>query len=330
MQFDQLKRREFITLLGGAAAAWPLAARAQQSALPVIGALSPVSPEAFAPLKTGFLRGLKEAGFIDGQNVTIEYLWGQYDKLPTLAVEFVNRRVAVIVAIGGEPAALAAKAATSEIPIVFGIGGDPVNLGLVASLNRPGRNATGVSLLTPGLERKRLELLHELMPKAATIGVLVNPNNQLAKLQIEEVQEAARIIGKQILILNAGGDKDLQAAFAALIEQHVDALVVTADPFFYSRRDELAAVTARVRVPTIFGFREFVAAGGLMSYGASPSHMTPIMGIYTGRILKGEKPAALPVQQAVGVELLLNLEAAKALGLEIPPTLLARADEVIE
>jgi putative ABC transport system substrate-binding protein len=325
-------RREFITLLGGAAAAWPVVAQAQQSSMPVIGSLFSASPQAFAPLAVEFLRGLKEVGFVDGQNVTIEYRWGlgQYDKLPMLAAELVDRRVAVIVTTGGEPAALAAKAATSNIPIVFGVGGDPVKLGLVASLNRPGGNATGISLLTPGLERKRLQLLHEAAPKATNIAVLVNPRNQLAKTQIEEVLEAARIIEKQILILNASDDKELEAAFTSLVQQRVDALVVTADSFFYARRDQLVAMTAQAAVPTMFGFREFVAVGGLMSYGTSPSHIMRVMGTYTGRILKGENPADLPVQQAVEVELLLNLKAAKALGLTFPLSFLGRADEAIE
>jgi putative tryptophan/tyrosine transport system substrate-binding protein len=326
-----MRRRAFLGVLGGAAA-WPFSARAQQTARPVIGSLFSASQEAFAPLAVGFLRGLKEAGFVDGENVTIEYRWGlgQYEKLSMLAAELVGRRVAVIVTTGGEPAALAAKAATSTIPIVFGVGGDPVTLGLVASLNRPGGNATGISLLTPGLERKRLELLHEVTPKAATFAGLVNPNNQLAKNQIEELQGAARIIGKQILILNASDDSELETAFTSLVQRRVDALVVTVDPFFYSRRDQLAAMTARVAVPAIFGFREFAAAGGLLSYGTSPLHIMRLMGTYTGRILKGENPADLPVQQAVEVELLLNLKAAKGLGLTFPLTLLGRADAVIE
>jgi putative ABC transport system substrate-binding protein len=325
-----MKRREVFGVLGGAAA-WPVVARAQQS-MPVIGSLFTASPQAFAPLAAEFAHGLKETGFVEGQNLMIEYRWGlgQYDQLPMMANELVQRGVAVIVATGGEPAALAAKAATSTIPIVFGIGGDPVKLGLVASLSRPGGNATGISLLTPGLERKRLELLLELAPKATSIAVLVNPKNQLASNQVEELSEAAHIVKREVLVLNASDERELENTFASLSQRRVDALVVTADPFFYGRREQLAGLAARVAIPTIFAFREFVTAGGLMSYGTSPVYILRGIGNYTGRILKGEKPTELPVQQAVEVELLLNLKVAKALGLTFPVTLLGRADEVIE
>jgi putative tryptophan/tyrosine transport system substrate-binding protein len=327
-----MRRRAFITLLSGAAVAWPLGASAQQPTIPVIGSLFSGTPEAFAVGTEWFKRGLKEEGFADGDNLKIEYRWGlgQYDKLPALAAELVERRVAVIVTSGGEPAALAAKAATSTIPIVFGIGGDPVKIGLVTSLNRPGGNATGASLLTPGLERKRLELLCEMKPNAATIAVLVNPSNPLAELQIKEVEQAAQVLGKKILVVQASRDEDLDAAFTRLVQQQINALVVTADPFFYSRRAQLAASSARSAVVAIFAFREFALDGGLMSYGTSPLDIWRITGNYTGRILKGEKPADLPVQQATRVELVLNLKTAKALGISFPIPLLGRADEVIE
>ena len=326
-----MKRRDFIAVLGSVAA-WPVVARAQQPAMPTIGSLFSGSPEAFAHLAKGFQSGLKEAGYVDGQNVTIEYRWalGRFDRLPTLAAELVDRRVAVIVASGGEPSALAAKAATSTIPVVFGIGGDPVKVGLVASLSRPGGNATGVSLLTPGLDQKRLELLHEIVPKAAMIAALVNPKNQLAAAQVSEIQEAARTIGIQVLVVNASNETELEDSFAAIAQKRINALVVTVDPFFFDRGSQLAALAARYAVPAIYGFREFAAAGGLVSYGSSPTDAMSTVGRYTGKILGGASPADVPVWQAVKIDLVLNLKTAKALDLTFPLALLGRADEVIE
>jgi putative ABC transport system substrate-binding protein len=280
----------------------------------------------------GFLQGLREGGYVDGQNVKVEYRWahGRYDHLPQLATELVGQEVAVIIASGGEPSVMAAKAATSRTPIVFGIGGDPVKLGLVASLNRPGRNITGVSLLTSTLEAKRLGLLSELVPKAALIAVLINPNYEQAQAQKAEVQEAARNIGRRIAIVNASSDQDFDPAFANFAQQKADALVVTADPFFNARRDVLVALAARHGLPAAYEFREFAAAGGLMSYGTSLVGAYRQYGLYASQILKGAKPADLPVLQPTTFELVINLKTAKALGLEVPPMLLARADEVIE
>jgi len=327
-----MRRREFITLLGGAAAAWPFAASAQQAAMPVIGFLSSTSLAPVAHHLTAFRQGLGEAGYFEGRNVTIEYRWadGKFDQLPAFAVDLVHRGVAVIITFGGEPAALAAKTATSTIPIVFGIGGDPAKIGLVASLNRPNGNATGISLLTPEMGAKQLEMLLELVPRASRIALLVNPNNQLAEAQTNKVQEAAQSVGKRLLVLNASKDTDLDTAFGTLVENQAEALVVIADPFLLERRDQLVSLSALHAVPTIFGFREFALAGGLMSYGSSPMYATSIMGNYTGRILKGEQPGNLPVWQAVKIELVLNLKSAKALGLSMPQSLLLRADEVIE
>jgi putative ABC transport system substrate-binding protein len=264
-----MRRRDFITLLSSAAVAWPIAARAQQPAMPVIGYLSARSPDDTAHLVAAFRRGLGEGGFVEGQNVTIEYRWalGQYDRLPAMAAELARRPVAILATTGGEPAALAAKAATSTIPIVFLIGGDPVKVGLAASYNRPGGNATGMNILTATLEAKRLGLLHELVPQAATIGVLLNPNFQPAESQLRDVQEAARTIGLQIHVLHAGTDRELDAAFDTIAQQRIAALAVTADPFFDTRRDKLVALAARHAVPTMYHFREFAAAGGLISYG---------------------------------------------------------------
>jgi putative tryptophan/tyrosine transport system substrate-binding protein len=327
-----VKRRTFITLLGGAAAAWPLAARAQQPAMPVIGFLSARSPDDTAHLVAAFRRGLGAGGFVEGQNVTIEYRWalGQYDRLPAMAAELVRRPVAVLATTGGEPAALAAKAATSTIPIVFLIGGDPVRLGLAASYNRPGGNATGMNILTATMEPKRLGLLRDLVPQAATIGVLLNPNFQPAANQLRDLQEAAPAIGLQIQVLNAGTDRELDAVFETIAQQRIPALAVTADPFFDTRREKLVALAARHAVPTIYHFREFAEAGGLMSYGIDSLEAYRQVGVYTGQILKGAKPADLPVLQPSKFEFVINLKAAKALGVKFSDNLLSLADEVIE
>ena len=324
------RRREFITLLGGAAA-WPLAARAQQPAMPVIGWLGSGSPGPSAPAVTVFRQGLAEAGYIEGSNVAIEYRWaeGQYDRLPALAAELVRRQVAVIVATP-IPAALAAKAATATIPIVFSAAADPVNLGLVGSLAQPGGNATGVNFFQAELSAKQMSLLREFRPNAAGIGVLVNPANANVEGLTKDVTAAAAALGVEIEIVHARDSREIEEAFATLVHNKAGALLVGADSFFFNRRVQLAILAARHAIPAVFFNREFVEAGGLMSYGSSLSEMNRQLGIYTARILKGAKPDELPVVQSTKFELVINLPTANALGLEIPPMVLARADDVIE
>ena len=328
-----MKRRGFIMLLGGAtAAAWPLAARAQQPAMPVVGLLSSRSPgEATASL-AAVRAGLAKGGYVEGQNVAIEYRWaeGHYDRLPALAVELTRRQVAVIVTMGGEPSALAAKAATQSIPIVFNSGSDPVAAGLVASLNRPGRNATGVSMLFVELEPKQLEILNELIPKLAVIAVLVNPTFVFAEKEAKDALEVGRALGKEVHIVTASSEGEIGTAFEDLVKHRAGALLVAPDPFLFDRREHLVALAARHAIPAMYFAREFPEAGGLLSYGTSIAEVYQQVGVYAGRILKGEKPADLPVVQPTKLELVINLKAAKALGLNVPPTLLARADEVIE
>jgi putative ABC transport system substrate-binding protein len=326
-----MARREFVALLGGAVATWPLAARAQQAAMPMIGLLVSRGADDDPYLLTAFRHGLKDVGYVEGDNVTTEYRFaeGHYDRLPALAADLVRRRVSVIAALG-TPAAPAAKTATTSIPIVFTAGVDPVEVGLVAAMNRPGGNLTGVTLLGVELEPKRLELLRELIPMATIIAALVNPNSPAAETQSKEMQASARKLGMEIHVLNASSERDFAPIFARLVPLRASALVIGNDAFFTARSEQLAALALRYGVPTIYQFREFAKAGGLMSYGGSLTDAYRRVGVYTGRILKGEKPADLPVQQSTKVELFINLKTAKTLGLEVPPALLARADEVIE
>ena len=326
-----LRRRDFIAALGGAAA-WPLAAQAQKSAIPVIGYLNLGSPESDAPRLTGLRRGLNQAGYVEGRNFVIEYRWAgnQAERLPALAGDLVQLRVAVIVSPGSLPA-LVAKAATTSIPIVFGVGNDPVQLGLVASLNRPGGNLTGINAFAAELGAKGLALLHELMPSTATIGFLENPNSPIFAAYYErDVLTAATVIGLKIQILKAGTDREIDAAFVSLVQARTGALLVGGDFFFNNRIEQIVALAARHAIPTMYHYREFVVAGGLISYGSSLMDAYREVGLYTARILKGEKPADLPVIQATKLELIINLKTAKALGLQIPDRLLALADEVIE
>jgi len=333
MQFNQLRRREFITLLGGSAVTWPLAARAQQPALPVIGFLNPTSPDPIADLLRAFRQGLKDTGYLEGENVAIEYRWAenQIDRLPALAAELVRRRVAVIATIGGPPAAFAAKAATTTIPIVFLVGEDPARLGLVASLARPGGNLTGVNFFNTELAAKRLELLRELVPTAKSVAVLVNPAEATnTESVVRDAEGAVRAMGLQIQVLNASTSREIDAAFATVVRERPDALFVGPGPFFTGRRVQLALLAAIHRVPAIYPGRQYVEAGALMSYGASLADSCRQVGVYVGRILKGAKPADLPVLQSSKFELVINHQTARSLGLEVPTTLLASADEVIE
>jgi ABC-type uncharacterized transport system substrate-binding protein len=326
-----MRRREFIAVLGGSAAVWPLAARAQQpSALPVVGFLSSRSPDWNAV--TAFHQGLKETGHIDGQNVAVEYRWaeGHYDRLPELATEFVGRSVAVIAAVDGEPTPQAAEGATRTIPIVFATASDPVGAGLVASLNRPGGNATGVTIFGSTIIAKRLELLRELVPTANLIGILVNQSNPNTEAETKDIETAARELGQRFYVVRASTEHDLDAAFVTLVQQGAGALLVGADQFFTDRRDQIVALAIHARIPAIYHLRDFATAGGLISYGNSLADLYRQVGNYVGRILKGERPADLPVVQPTNFELVINLKAAKALGLTVPLTLQVAADEVIE
>ena len=327
-----MRRREFITLIGGAAAALPLTARAQQPVMPMVGFLSAQPFASSEHLIGAFRRGLNETGYVEGQSITIEYRSadGNYDKLPALAADLVGRRVAVIATLGGTPAARVATAATATIPIVFTTGGDPVKLGLVASMNRPGGNATGVSVMTTTLEAKRLELLREVAPHVDVMAFLVNPGNQDSEVQLREVQAAALSVGQQIIIIRASTDADLEDALGKAVNQKTGALLVANDVFFLTRRERLLKIVARHGIPAIYAYREYVASGGLMSYATSLTETFRQVGLYTGRILRGEKPGDLPIIQPTKFELVINLKVAKALGLTVPPSLLTRADEVIE
>jgi putative tryptophan/tyrosine transport system substrate-binding protein len=333
MQLDQLKRRDFITLLGGAAATWPLAARAQQPAMPVVGFVNIRSAEASVRQAAAFRKGLNETGYVEGQNVMVEYHWldGRYDRLPSLLADFVRRRVAVIATPGQTAGAQAAKAATTTIPIVFGVGEDPVKTGLVASLARPGGNATGINFFTQEAAAKRLGLFHDLVPKAARIAVLVNPANRpIAELTLRDMPEAARALGLQIQVLEASTSREIDAAFATLARDRADALFVTGDRFFASRRVQFATLAARDRIPASSANREMAEAGLLMSYGADNLDMFRQAGVMTGQILKGANPADLPVLQSTKFEFVINLQTASALGIEVPNSIQLLADEVIE
>src|SRR5450759_3216118 len=328
-----MQRREFITLLGGAAAAWPLAVRAQQPTMPVVGFLGSASPDQYAIRMRAFRQGLKEAGYVEGQNVAIEYRWaeGQNNRLPVLAAELVQRQVAVIVAGGGTASAVAAKAATATMPIVFAVAVDPVKIGLVLSLNRPGGNLTGITDLNAEMGPKRLELLRELIPTATIIALLVNPTNPiLAETFTRALKAAASTLGLQLHVLQASTERDFDPVFAALVQLRADALVIMPDNFFNARSEQLAALTLRHAVPAIYEYRPFVAAGGLISYGSDETEYYRLVGIYAGKILKGEKPVDLPVVQSTKVGLMIHLKTAKALGINVPITLIGRADEVIE
>jgi putative ABC transport system substrate-binding protein len=327
-----IRRRKFLATLGGAAAAWPLAARAQQATMPVIGYLGAQSPAAFASRVTAFRQGLGETGYVEGRNVAIEFRWaeGHHDRLPALAAELVARRVAVIVAPGGAPAAIAAKSVTTTTPIVFEMGADPIAMGLVISLNRPGGNLTGVSSLNVEVTPKRLEILREAIPTATVVAVVLNPTSPTADSQLRNLQEAARALGLQLHVLHASTMRDFDTVFATLLQLRASGLVVASDTFFATHSEQLAALTVRHAVPAIHQSRDFTLAGGLMSYGGSFVQSHRQAGVYTGRVLKGDKPADLPVQQVTKVELLINLKTAKALGVTFPLSLSGRADQVIE
>jgi putative tryptophan/tyrosine transport system substrate-binding protein len=327
-----MRRREFITLIGSASVAWPVAARAQQTAMPVVGVLGIASSASNEAFTASFIRGLGEAGFVEGKNVVIEYRWaeGQYDRLPALAADLVGRQVAVIFASGGTPPLRAVMAATSSIPIIFSLGDDPVKQGVVSSMNRPGGNITGVTFTSAPLGAKRLELMRELVPKANVIVLLVNPNSAAAVDEQRQLESLTGTIGEKILIMNAKSATDIDAAFANLAQQHADALLIAPDAFFHERREQLVALAAHYVVPTIYYEREYVVAGGLMSYGVPLSESYRQAGIYVGRVLGGAKPADLPIVQATKFEFVLNLKTARALGLQVPDKLLALADEVIE
>ena len=327
-----MKRREFISLLGGAAAAWPLAARAQQSAMPVIGWLSPTSPDNYTDRLRAFRQGLKDTGYVEGENVTVEYRWAenQLDRLPELAAELVRRRVGAIAAPGGVAPAFAAKAATATIPIVFMVGDDPVKLGLVTNLARPGGNLTGINFFAGELAAKRLEILRELVPAATRVAVLVNPINPNAEAALREVAAAGSAMGMEIVAFNASSSLEIDAAFASFVRERLDALFVDTGPFFTARRVQLVQLAARHAVPATYAGRQFVDHGGLMSYGASLADAYRQIGVYTGHILKGAKPADLPVVQSTKFELVINASTARMLGLTVPPSLLSVADEVIE
>jgi putative ABC transport system substrate-binding protein len=328
-----MKRREFITLIGGAAATWPLATRAQQPAMPVVAFLGVGSPDTMAGRVSAFRKGLSETGYAEGQNVLVEYHWleGQYERLTALLSDLIKRRVAVIAIPGGTPISLAAKSATSTIPIVFGVAENPVSLGLVTSLAKPGGNATGINFFAIETDTKRLALMHELLPKAARIAVLVNPANvRFTEATSKSLREAARTLGVEIIFLSASTPGEIDVAFAAIAREQADALFIAAEAFFASRAVQLATLAARDRIPASFSSRELAQAGLLMSYGTSIIDMARQVGIYTGSILKGAKPADLPVTQATKFEFVINLQTAKSLGIEVSPTLLARADEVIE
>jgi putative ABC transport system substrate-binding protein len=327
-----MRRREFIAFVGSTAVAWPLAARAEQSATPVIGFLNSASPQPFANYVSGFRVGLKQTGYVDGQNVTIEFRWaeGHYDRLPEMAADLVRHKVAVLVSTGGTPSVMAAKAATATIPIVFTTGSDPVRLGFVTSLNRPGGNVTGVNMFVAAMESKRLGLLRALIPGVQLIAVLLNPNRPDHAYELREVQEPAAAIGQQIHILLVRNASDFDAAFATAVQLRAGAMLIGSDPFFNSQRDKIVALAARYSIPAIYEQREYALAGGLMSYGTNFSDGYRQAGIYAGRILKGERPGDLPVVQSTKFEFVINLKTAKALGIEVPPNLSAEADEVIE